>query len=233
MRFGRMSVGLVSALLAVGCGGDKVTGPESQIFLSDAQATTLMNKIIQITPIRSQISWLADSANLVLRSGAEANLVAINTNLAPGPFYAVGLQRRVQLTGSSFSTFDLIAFDDPSNPRNFFIIDGFNSGTGAPPTSTSGNFDGPVNGYVFHVEGSTIYAWRAALGTATLTSGTPGTACTGFQSSSGVTCALTSLSASFNIGAAFQDVGPPSNSTVLAVLNTTTVSGIMLGYQAP
>jgi hypothetical protein len=48
-----------------------------------------------------------------------------------------------------------------------------------------------------------------------------------------VTCALTGLTASFSIDAAFQDVGPPSNATVLAVLGTTTVSGIMLGYQVP
>lgn len=232
MRVGRSSVGLV-VISFLACGGDKVTGPPQQITLDAAQAANLMNRIIQIAPIRTQINWLADSANLVLKSGAEANLVPINTNLAAGPFYAVGLQRRVQLTGSSFSTFDLIAFDDPSNPKNFFIIDGANPGTGAPPTSTSGNFDGPVNGYAFHVEGSTIYGWRAALGTATLTSGTPGSACEGFQSASGVTCALTDLSASFSINAAFQDVGPPSSAIVQAVLNTTTVAGILLGYQIP
>lgn len=234
MRFGRTSVGLVISLIGLGCGSDKATGPETQITLSAAQATTVMNKIIQIAPLRTQIAWLADSANLVLRSGAEANLVPIATNFGNGgPFYAVGLRRGIQRTSDSFSTFDLIAFNDPSNPTDFIIIDGFASGTGAPPTSTSGNFDGPVNGYLFHVDGSTVTAWHAALGTATLTGGAAGAACPGFQSSTGVTCALSSLTASFNVSGAFQDIGPVSNIDAQASLNTTTVAGILLSYQVP
>ena len=115
MRFTRASVGLgVSSLLALGCGSDKVVGPASQITLSAAQATVLMNKIGQFAPLHNQIAWLADSANLVIKSGSQVDLIPVSTNLAPGPFYAVGLQRAVQLTGSSFSTFNLIAFDDPS-----------------------------------------------------------------------------------------------------------------------
>ena len=138
MRFTRASVGLgVSSLFALGCGSDKVVGPASQITLSAAQATVLMNKIGQFAPLHNQIAWLADSANLVIKSGSQVDLILVSTNLAPGPFYAVGLQRAVQLTGSSFSTFDLIAFNDPSNPTDFIVIDGYNSGSGAPPTSTS------------------------------------------------------------------------------------------------
>ena len=234
MRFTRASVGLgVSSLFALGCGSDKVVGPASQITLSAAQATVLMNKIGQFAPLHNQIAWLADSANLVIKSGSQVDLILVSTNLAPGPFYAVGLQRAVQLTGSSFSTFNLIAFDDPSNPTNFIVIDGFNSGTGAPPTSTSGNFDGPVNGYLFHVDGSTLASWHAALGTATFTAGTPGGACSGFQSSAGVTCALSDLTVSFSITAAFQDAGPPISQTAQANLASTSVSGIVLSYPAP
>lgn len=234
MRFRRASVGfVVSSLLALGCGSDKVVGPSSQITLSAAQATALMSKITQFAPLHNQISWLADSANLVIKSGSQADLIAVSTNLAPGPFYAVGLQRGIQLTGSALSTFNLIAFDDPSNPTNFIVIDGFNTGTTTPPTSTSGNFDGPVNGYLFHVDGSTLASWRAALGTATFSSGAPGAACVGFQSSAGVTCALTGLTVSFSITAAFQDAGPPVSQTAQANLSSTTVSGILLSYPAP
>ena len=189
-----------------------------------------MAKIAQIAPINAEIAWLADSANLVLRSGAEADVIPLNITTGAGPFYAVGLQRRVQLTGRSFSTFDLIAFNDPSNPTDFLIVDGFASATGTPPTSVSGAFDGPIYGYLFHLDGSTISAWRAALGSGVLTGGAPGSACAGFQSSAGVTCAQESLTSTFTISGAFQDAGPPSSTVAQASLASSTVAGIVLSY---
>jgi hypothetical protein len=233
MRFGRASVGLVVISFTLACGSDKATGPENQIILSAAQATALMNKITQFAALQTEIAWLGDSANLVLKSGAEADLIPVSTNLGPGPFYAVGLQRAVQLPTNPFSTFDLIAFNDPSNPTDFIMVDGYIQGSGAPPTSVSGVFDGPVNGYFFHTEGSTVTAWRAALGTAALSRGGSGGGCTGFQSSSGVTCTLADLTTSFTVTAAFQDAGPQSNAIVQASLNTTTVAGILLSFPLP
>lgn len=234
MRLRRAPVGLVvSSLFALGCGSDSATGPAATLTLDATQATVIMNKIIQIAPIHIEIAWLADSANLVLKSGAEADLVPISTTMAPGPFYAVGLQRRVQVSTSSFSTFDLIAFNDPSNPTDIIIIDGYKSGTGLPPTSTSGAFEGPVNGYLFHLDGSTVSSWRAALGTGTLSGGAPGNACSGFQGSNGVTCAQASLTAAFSIDAAFQDAGPSSSTVAQASLGTATVAGIVLNYNFP
>ena len=214
---------------ALACGGDSSTGPANTLTLSATQATVLMNKIIQIAPINTDIAWLADSANLVLRSGAQADLIPLTITTGAGPFYAVGLQRRVQLTGTAFSTFDLIAFNDPSNPTDFLIVDGFNSGA-TPPTSVTGSFDGAINGFLFHLDGSTISAWRAVLGSGTLTSGAPGSACAGFQSSAGVTCAQASLTATFSITGAFQDAGPTSSTLAQASLASGTVSGIVLSY---
>src|SRR5438105_8706025 len=141
MRLRSMSAGVLAiSSLTLACGSDSATGPESTITLSGDQATVLMNRIIEIAPLHTEIAWLADSANLVLKSGAEADLVPLSTTIAAGPFYAVGLQRRVQISAGSFSTFDLIAFNDPSNPTDFVIVDGYNSATGLPPTSTSGAF---------------------------------------------------------------------------------------------
>jgi hypothetical protein len=234
MRLRCASVGLVvSSLFVLGCGSDSATGPAATLTLDANQAGAVMNKIVQIAPLHAEIAWLADSANLVLKSGAEADLIPLSITTAAGPFYAVGLQRRVQLSASSFSTFDLIAFNDPSNPTDFIIIDGFNSGTGPPPTSTTGAFDGPVNGYIFHIDGSTVSAWRAGLGTGTLSGGAPGNACTGFQGSTGITCAQASLTATFSITGAFQDAGPSSNSIAQATLGTSTVAGIVLNYNLP
>ncbi len=234
MRLRCASVGLVaSSLVALGCGSDSATGPAATLTLDATQAAAVMNKIIQIAPLHTGIAWLADSANLVLRSGAEADLVPISTTTGPGPFYAVGLQRRIQASGSAYSTFDFIAFNDPSNPTDFIIVDGTLSGTGQPPTSTSGAFDGPVNGYLFHVDGSTVSSWRAAIGTGSLSGGAPGNACTGFQGSTGITCAQASLTAAFSITAAFQDAGPSSSTIAQATLGSATVAGIVLNYNFP
>jgi len=235
MRLGRKSVGLVvSSLFAFGCGGDSSTGPASSLTLSASQATAIMSGITQITALNREIAWLADSANLVLKSGAEATLVPITINTAPGPFYAVGLQRRVQFSGASFSTFDFIAFNNPSNPTDFIIVDGLMNGTTAtPPTSVSGDFDYAVNGYVYHLDATTITAWRAALGSGTLSGGSPSNACDGFPAGNGITCALGRLSAAFTITGAFQSAGPASDVIAQAVLSSTSVAGIILSYSFP
>jgi hypothetical protein len=234
MRFERASVGLVvGSLFAIGCGSD-TTGPHGPtITLTAAEATVLMARITELAPVHPELAWLADSANLVLKSGAEANIIPITTDLAAGPFYAVGLQRGVQVSFNTFSTFDLIAFNDPSNPTDFIIVDGFMSGTGTPPTSASGAFGGSaVNGHLFHVAGNTVTAWRAQAGTATLSTGSVGNSCTGFVSTV-VTCAQSTLTAEFTINSAVQDSGPQTSGTRSASLAATTVAGILLSYHFP
>ena len=235
MRFVRASVGLVvGSLFAIGCGSDS-TGPHGPaVTLTAAQATVLMARITELAPVHPELAWLADSANLVLKSGAEADVIPVTTDLAAGPFYAVGLQRGVQVSAIAFSTFDLIAFNDPSNPTDFIIVDGFTSGTFTPPTSASGAFGGSaVNGHLFHVAGNTVTAWRAQGGTATLSTGSAGNSCAGFASNAGVTCALSTLTAEFNIDSAVQDSGPQTSGTRSASLAATSVAGILLSYHFP
>jgi len=235
MRFERASLGLVvGSLFAIGCGSDS-TGPHGPaLTLTAAQATVLMARITALAPVHPELAWLADSANLVLRSGAEANVIPVMTDLAAGPFYAVGLQRGVQVSAIAFSTFDLIAFNDPSNPTDFIIVDGFMSGTGTPPTSASGAFGGSaMNAHLFHVAGNTVSAWRAQAGTGTLSTGSVGNACAGFASNAGVTCAQSALTAEFTINSAVQDSGPQTSDTRSASLAATTVAGILLSYQFP
>jgi hypothetical protein len=236
MRFERVSVGLVvGSLFAIGCGSDS-TGPHGPaITLTAAQATTLMARITELAPVHPELAWLADSANLVLKSGAEADVISLTTDLGAGPFYAVGLQRGVQVSFSSYSTFDLIAFNDPSNPTDFIIVDGFVTGTGAPPTSASGTFGGSaVNGHLFHVDGNTVTAWRAQGGTATLSTGSVGNPCTGFASDIGtISCAQAALTAEFNIDSAVQDSGAQTAGARSASLAARTVSGIRISYGFP
>jgi len=234
MRFERALVGLVvSSLFAVGCGSDSAGPHGPSVTLTAADATVLMARITELAPVHPELAWLADSANLVLKSGAEADVIPLTTDLAAGPFYAVGLQRGVQVSAIAFSTFDLIAFNDPSNPTDFIIVDGFMSGTGTPPTSASGAFGGAVNGHLFHVAGNTVTAWRAQGGTATLSTGSAGNACAGFASNAGVTCAQSGLTVEFTIDSAVQDSGVQTSATPSASLATTTVAGILLSYHFP
>jgi hypothetical protein len=234
MRFGRLSVGLfVGSLAAIGCSSDS-TGPRGpSITLTATNAAVLMARITELAPVHPELAWLADSARLVLKSGAEADLIPITTDLAAGPFYAVGLERGVQASATSFSTFDLIAFNDPSNPTDFIIVDGFTTGAVTPPTSASGDFGGGVNGHLFHVEGNTVTAWRAQGGTATLSTGGMGDACAGFVSNASVSCAQSTLTAAFTITSSVEDSGVQGSGTRTASLTPTTVAGIILSFNFP
>ncbi len=225
------SVVLASAIV-LACGGDSSTGVNGgSITLSASQAAAVMTKIIQIAPQRADIAWLADSANLVLRSGAVAERVDINTDFAAGPFYAVGLQRAIQNSLSPYSTFNFIAFNDPSNPTDFVLVYGVKVGATSPPTSVSGDFGSSImNAYLFHVSGSSVSAWRAAVGTGTLSTGNTGTACPGFQGDATVTCSQADLVAAFRIDLALADLGNPSSADKSAALTTKTVPGIILNF---
>ena len=235
MRLERASVGLVvGSLFAIGCGSDTAGPHGPTVTLTAAEATILMARITELALVHPELAWLADSANLVLRSGAEADVIPITTDLAAGPFYAVGLQRGVQVSFSSYSTFDLIAFNDPSNPTDFIIVDGFIAGTGTPPTSASGDFGGSaVTGHLFHVAGNTVTAWRAQAGIAALSTGSVGNACTGFVSNASITCAQSALTAGFIIDSALEDSGGQTFGTLSASLAGASVAGILLSYHFP
>lgn len=223
---------LLGSLLAAACGGStEPTVNAPTIHLSASQASVLTTRMKAIAPVHPELAWLADSASLVLASGAEADRIDVTTDLASGPFYAVGLQRSVVTSSNSFATFDLIAFDDPSNPTNFMIVDGYGPGSGTtPPTSVAGPFGGSVmNGHLFHVEGSTVTAWRAQSGGGTFSTGTTGGACTGFQAQNGVTCEAAALQTSFQMTAAPD--GGSAGDTKHATLGATSVAGILLRFQ--
>ena len=234
MPFGRVATGLVvGSLFAIACGSDTTAPRGPSLVLTTTDATVLMERITELAPVHPELAWLADSARLVLKSGAEADVIPITTDLAPGPFYAVGLARGVQVSANSFSTFDLIAFNDPSNPTDFIIVDGFTAGNGAPPTSASGDFGGGVNGHLFHVDGNTVTAWRAQAGVASLSTGPVRGACTGFVATQSIDCAQSTLTAEFTITSALEDSGGQASGERSASVTPTTVAGILLSYHFP
>jgi hypothetical protein len=231
---GSATLAAVSSLF-VACGdssGPTQDGPRIQ--LTSSQAALLVNRVSQIAPVHPELSWLADSVSLVLTSGAFADRIDVVTDLGGGPFYAVGLQRAMTTSsGQATATFDIIAFNDPSNPTDFIIVDGWTRATtSTPPSSVAGPFgqsaDLQLSGHLFHVSGSIVTAWRAEGGTASFAGGTSGGACDGFQQANGVTCAQSALQSTFSITVARQDGGVQSSDTRSASLSATDVTGILL-----
>ena len=210
----------------------------ASIVLTQDEASLLVSRVAAAAQLHSEIAWLADSVNLVIAAGAEADRLDVTTDLAPGPFYAVGLQRAFPNAPSPFSTFHLIAFNDPSNPTDFIIIGGYHQGApgSAPPQSASGTFSSPnpvvtVTGHLFHFGEALLSEWRASTGSALLQTGTVGDACASLPVPSGVTCTRATLGALFNIDVAFHDAGGQNDTRMAKLTLGAEVSGIKLIFQ--
>src|SRR5690242_11333950 len=133
MKTPLLSVALAGSLIIAGCGGDSSPTSPQTIHLTAAQATAIKNRVVQLAPVHPELSWLADSVALVIGAGVEVNQVDVTTNLPGGPFYAVALQRTIRTSFSGASTFDVIMFNDPSNPTDFMIVSGWINGGNVDP----------------------------------------------------------------------------------------------------
>jgi hypothetical protein len=232
---GSAALAALSSVFVACSEANSPTTDGSKIQLTSSQAALLVSRVSQIAPVHPELSWLADSISLVLKSGAFADRIEVVTDLGDGPFYAVGLQRAIKTSNAS-ATFDLIAFDDPSNPTNFIIVDGWSqSSNSTTPSSVTGPFGQEasiqLSGHLFHVSGSTVTAWRAESGTASFVAGAAGGACDGFQPTGMVTCAQSALQSTFSIEVARHDDGAQPSDTRSASLSATDVTGILLIFQ--
>jgi len=233
----RISMVFLAAAVMSGCGGSGTDLTTPGTGLSATESAQLIARIQQIAPLHPELAWLADSVSVVLGAGTEPTTVDISTDLATGPFYAVALHRAFVRSTTSFATYDVIAFNDPANPTDFIIVDGWGSASGTtPPASVSGTFgagtaSSVVSAHFFHVSGNTVAAWRATTGGATLAADTVGAACSQFQAAAGVTCAQASMRASFNVISAASD-SSSSSSTKHATLGTSNVGGVLLTFDS-
>ena len=223
-------------MLAAGC-DDDTTAPQNgeTITLSATQASAIRDRVIQLAPVHPELAWLADSIQLVIMGGAEVQQVAVTTGLGGDPFYAVSLQRTIRTSFSGTAAFDVILFNNPSNPTDFIIVNGWINPGGTnttPPTSVTGTFGSPtsnsiVNAHLFHVEGNTVTSWRGTAGTAAFSLGTSGGACVQVLESSTVECEQAVLHAEFNVTEARSDT-PIISSTRSASMAAADVSGIII-----
>lgn len=232
------SKALVMLALVAAC-ETSPSGPNTSgdVQLSASQSTALLARIGQIAPLHPELAWLGDSVAVVLGSGAAITPIELSTDLASAQFYAVGLQRAFVRVTDSFSTYDIIAFDNPASPTNFIIIDAIASASGAtPPTSVTGAFGGGsastgVNAYLFHIDGNTVSSWRATTGGAAIAADTVAGACAAFEGPSGVTCSRATMTGSFNVISAAGDDGA-SGSTRHATMGTQLIAGARLRFDA-
>lgn len=239
MKQGVRVVSVIASVCLAACGDptSPVAGGPS-IKLSAAQAATVKTRITQLAPVHPELAWLADSISLVIKTGVEVDSVDVTTDLGAGPFYAIALQRAIATSTNATATFDVILFNNPSNPTDFIIADGWSQlPVKTPPTSVSGVFgaqltNSGVTAHLFHVAGGTVTAWRAVTGTAAFASSAAGGACPSFTATSGVTCSTTGLHASFVIGSATHDSGSSAD-TRSATLAAVDVPGILLTILIP
>src|SRR5262245_51217613 len=125
MKTKLLSLACVAAL-AVACGDDPESpSPNGTIQLSAAQAALIRPSLVQLGPVHPELAWLADTIALVVGTGIEVAPVEVTTSSTSDQFYAVALQRTIRAGTANSAAFDVILFNDPSNPTDFIIVSGW------------------------------------------------------------------------------------------------------------
>ena len=193
------------------CGASDSSSPRptpDQLTLTDAQVHSLdsTGQVIEHgNPTNGTLRSLVDSTLLVLTAGIVPQRIDVSTDLTTAPLYFVGIHRVVtRSTGSSFSTWNVVGINDPSNLTSVVEVSGFaqSSGATAPAsqTGTIGNGTGLVNGHFLTVGAAgAVTEWFANAGSASFTSGPAGPH---FTATTVVTCSLETLHMHFSAQAA-------------------------------
>jgi hypothetical protein len=219
-------LGALALLLATACGTDNTSPslPADRLQLTAAQVKALDSSgqaIVQANPGNADLKSLVDSTLMVLTAGVEARRVGITTNLTTAPLYLVGVHRAVARSTGSWSTWTLVAIDDPAKLVNLIEVSGFSQSTGAtaPPavSGTIGDGTGIVNAMLLQVAaGGAVTQWRASTGTVSFSSDAPGAACPGFVPTPIVTCALETMHVRFAANAPSGTGGAGARNAALA-----------------
>jgi hypothetical protein len=239
LRHSRLAILCGLSLVLAGCSGADNTGPATtpdKLQLTAAQVNSLDSSgqvIAQANPGNANLKALADSTLAVLTAGIEAKRVDIATNLTTAPLYLVGIHRTATGSTGSYSTWTLVAIDDPSRLANLVEVSGFaESPSGTPPASVSGTIGdgtGIVNAMLLQVgAGGAVTEWRASTGSVSFSSDAPGAPCPGFTAIPHITCALETMHVHFTASAAGGSGGAGARQATLAV--DTAVPAMRLSY---
>ncbi len=202
----RLTFAAVALLAAANACSDEPTGPTGAetITLSASQAATLVGRIEAFASADPTLEALADTVGVVLNSGAEARRIEITTSSGPTAFYAVSLQRVMPGSSAPWSTFHVVAFDDPVTPTQFVILGGVafaGSSTADAPSSVSGSIGTTgatsLTAHIFELSGSQLSMWHANAGSVSFAALEMLEACTGFPGPGD--CVRIQMNGSFDI----------------------------------
>jgi hypothetical protein len=214
--------------LATACDSN-YTSPSSaadQLQLTVSQVKSLDSSaqvIVQANPGNADLKSLVDSTLMVLTAGVEVRRVDIVTNLTTAPLYLVGVHRAAVRSTGSWSTWTLVAMDDPGKLANLIEVSGFAQSAGAtPPTAVSGTIgdgSGIVNGMLLQVAaGGVVTQWRASTGTVSFSSDAAGAACPNFVATTTISCTLETMHVRFTANATSGTGGAGARNATLATV---------------
>lgn len=206
---GACTAGLSLAVLAA-CSSQSATAPKPPTLqLTSAQAAALTQRLQQIAASNPAIADLADSITVGIQAGVGVDSIHLTGDLGSGPFYAFGLKRVFPGSPGFGPEFDVLAFDNPSDPQTFLIIDVFAGSS--TPDAANGSFDGTsgtgATGVVFQVSGDSSLAWAPTQGVVSVTGHGPNGDCGSYQPPAGITCAQEAMHVSFGITATVPESG--------------------------
>jgi len=198
--------------VATACGSDSTSPDGNNNAPDNIQFTSAVVRsldstgqvIVTANPGNIELKALLDSTFTVLTAGIQAKRADVSTNLTTAPLYLVGIHRAFSHSGNSWSTWTLIALDDPSHLGSLIEVSGFaQNATSTAPASVSGSIGtGFVNAMFLQVgSGGSATQWHAGTGTVSFTSDAPGAACPGFIATSMITCAMETMHVTFNVSA--------------------------------
>jgi hypothetical protein len=232
----RAALGIALAVIASGCLEPSVSTPRVvvSIQLTAAQAAAINNEIKAIAVSTPEIAGLGDSASLVLKTGAVVDSAAIDVSFGGGPYYAVSLQRAVSQSLNSFSTFDVIYFNNPSNPTRFVIVSVFAQGQGGPPDGAVANLGTRTSVLIasvhfYAIDGQAVTHWKATAGSLVLGNGLSGGACPDVNTPNNVTCERADILIGSSVTATSRESGTSADSPTLSIVDGF-VRGIRLRY---
>ena len=175
-----LSLALASSLVAF---SDDPTEPpnDSVITLTQSQAVALIAKVESFGAQDASLAALSDTVDVVIKAGAQARRIDVESDIGNGPYWAVSLQ----MFAGTTSTFHVIAFDDPSNPTRFIILGGAVLGSTTPVNSASGqigtNGTTSLTGHLLSTSGTAVSAWHVSGGTLSFVVDPTTQACPGFS----------------------------------------------------
>lgn len=190
-------------LLSLAACSDEPTNPITgeSIALTANQASTIVTRMASFAAADPALRSLADTVAVVVNAGASARRVEVTTATGTTAFYAVSLHRAMPGATSSWATFHVIAFDDPSAPTQFIILGGWATAASSAPNGVSGPIGADatrsLTAHIFTLSGNQLAMWHANAGTVSFTSMERLESCGSFPSPG--QCRPIEMSGSFNI----------------------------------